>query len=77
MASFFGEVLAPRSRIIDDEDLDAQEGNFWRLDHRFQKQQFINSSAILIFTKLVIYSSKTCIQIFTFTKWRKYIFVYQ
>ena len=35
MASFFGEVLAPRSRIIDDEDLDAQEGNFWRLDLRF------------------------------------------
>ncbi len=26
MASFFGEVLPPRSRIIDDEDLDAIEG---------------------------------------------------
>ena len=35
MASFFGEVLAPRSRIIDDEDLDAQEGNFWRLELTF------------------------------------------
>jgi len=28
MASFFGEVLAPRSRIIDDEDLDAQEESY-------------------------------------------------
>lgn len=28
MASFFGEVLAPKSRIIDDEDLDAQEESY-------------------------------------------------
>eukprot|EP00088_Acartia_fossae_P059050 TRINITY_DN6965_c0_g1_i11.p1 TRINITY_DN6965_c0_g1~~TRINITY_DN6965_c0_g1_i11.p1 ORF type:complete len:243 (-),score=39.15 TRINITY_DN6965_c0_g1_i11:191-919(-) len=28
MASFFGEVLPPRSRILDDEDLDAMEEGF-------------------------------------------------
>jgi hypothetical protein len=67
MASFFGEVLPPRSRIIDDEDLDAQEEGYCEEFHvscpPFKEKNLLiicEGSLASVYSKLCCQESQSC-----------------